>query len=82
MSARSRNASAILALRPDGNGAAASILAAGRANDFDEARGDFETAWRVFLAKRTGADFQKWRDHRDWTERKYAAWDAGERVLA
>jgi hypothetical protein len=30
----------------------------GTAADFDEARADFEAAWRVFLAKRTEADFQ------------------------
>jgi hypothetical protein len=44
------------------------------------ARADFEEAWAVFLAKRTPADFQKWRDQRDWTERKYAMWDRGERM--
>jgi hypothetical protein len=43
---------------------------------------DFETAWQVFLSKRTEADFQAWRDQRDWTERKYATWAAGRRVLA
>ena len=37
-------------------------------------------AWRVFLSKRTEADFQAWRDQRDWTERKYAIWQAGERL--
>ena len=42
----------------------------GTATDFDEARAEFETAWRVFLAKRTEADFKAWRDQR--TERKYA----------
>lgn len=26
------------------------------------------------------ADFQTWRDQRDWTARKYALWDAGERL--
>jgi len=36
----------------------------------------------MFLAKRTTADFQAWRDQRDWTARKYAAWAAGRRVLA
>ena len=36
----------------------------------DDARADFERAWQVFLSKRTEADFQKWRDERDWTERK------------
>jgi len=40
----------------------------------------FEADWRVFSAKRTEADFQEWRDARDWTERKYAMWEAGERL--
>ena len=35
---------------------------------------------RVFLSKRTEADFQAWRDQRDWTARKYAMWDAGKRL--
>jgi hypothetical protein len=30
----------------------------GTAADFDHARADFETAWRLFSAKRTEADFQ------------------------
>jgi hypothetical protein len=51
------------------------------AADFDQVRAGFEAAWRVFLAKRTEADFLAWRDQRDWTERKYAAWAAGERTL-
>jgi hypothetical protein len=34
----------------------------------------------VFLSNRTEADFQAWRDQRDWTERKYALWDAGKRL--
>ena len=34
----------------------------------------------MFLSKRTKADFQEWRDERDWTERKYALWDAGKRL--
>ena len=46
----------------------------GTAATFEEARSAFEAAWRVFLAKRTEADFQAWRDHRAWTARKYAAW--------
>jgi hypothetical protein len=75
------------ARRPDGNGVAASIRAAGgectsgTAAHFDEAGADFETAWRVFLAKRAQADFQAWRGQPDWTERKCAAWAAGERAL-
>ena len=51
----------------------------GTAATFDEARADFEGAWRVFLSKRTEADFQAWRDARDWTARKYAMWEAGEK---
>ena len=47
---------------------------------FDEARAAFESAWRLFLSNRTKADFQAWRDHRDWTARKYALWDAGKRL--
>jgi hypothetical protein len=52
----------------------------GTATTFDRARADFEAAWRVFLSKRTEADFQAWRDQRDWTERKYALWDAGKKL--
>jgi hypothetical protein len=52
------------------------------AADFDEARADFETAWRVFLSKRTEADFQAWRDHRDWTTEKYRRFDLGDRMPA
>jgi hypothetical protein len=52
----------------------------GTAETFDEARADFEEAWRVFLSNRTEADFQAWRDARDWTERKYAMWETGERL--
>ena len=33
----------------------------GTAASFDEARSDFEAAWKVFLAKRTEADVQAWR---------------------
>jgi hypothetical protein len=47
---------------------------------FDQARADFEAAWRVFLSKRTEADFQAWREERDWTARKYAMWERGERL--
>ena len=49
---------------------------------FDEARADFEKAWRVFLSKRTEADFQKWRDQRDWMVEKYRRFDRGERTVA
>jgi hypothetical protein len=47
---------------------------------FEEARADFKRAWQVFVSNRTEADFQTWRDERDWTARKYALWDAGKRL--
>jgi hypothetical protein len=52
----------------------------GTAASFDQARADFEKAWRAFSAKRTPADYQAWRDARDWTEQKYAMWELGERM--
>jgi hypothetical protein len=52
----------------------------GAAATLDQARADFEKAWAVFLSKRTEADFQEWRDNRDWTEQKYAMWKRGERM--
>ena len=47
---------------------------------FDQARADFELAWQVFSARRSPADYQAWRDQRDWTARKYAMWERGERL--
>jgi hypothetical protein len=41
----------------------------GTAATFEEARADFESAWQVFLSKRTEADFQA-----------YSLWDAGKRL--
>jgi hypothetical protein len=52
----------------------------GTAATFKRARADFEKAWRVFLSNRTEADFEEWRNQRDWTARKYALWDAGKRL--
>ena len=49
----------------------------GMAETFDRARAAFEQAWQVFLSKRTEADFQAWRDHRDRTAWKHAMRDAG-----
>jgi hypothetical protein len=49
----------------------------GTAPTFDQARVEFEDSWRVFLSKRTKADFETWRAQRDWTVRKYAMWQAG-----
>jgi hypothetical protein len=54
----------------------------GTAATFDQARTAFEAAWRVFLSHRTEADFQEWREQRDWTARKYAMWEAGERLAS
>jgi hypothetical protein len=51
---------------------------AGTAGSFEQAREAFERAWQVFLAKRTEADFQAWRDHRDWMAQKHAIWGRGE----
>jgi hypothetical protein len=47
----------------------------GTAATFDQARADFEAAWRVFLSKRTEVDFQEWRDNRDLTAEKYRRFD-------
>jgi hypothetical protein len=52
----------------------------GTAATFNKARAAFEASWRVFLSKHTEADFQEWRDQRDWTARKYAMWEAGEKL--
>jgi hypothetical protein len=52
----------------------------GTAASFDEARAEFERACTLFLSKRTEADYQAWRDQRDWTARKYALWDAGKKL--
>jgi hypothetical protein len=52
----------------------------GAAATFDRVRADFEAAWQVFLSKRTEADFQAWRDQRDWTAEKYRPFDRHERM--
>jgi hypothetical protein len=52
----------------------------GTAETFDQARADFEQAWRVFLSRRTEADFQAWRNERDLTAEKYRRFDRGERM--
>jgi hypothetical protein len=49
----------------------------GTAASFEAARTAFESAWSVFLAKRTEADFLEYRRHRASTAWKYAMWDAG-----
>jgi hypothetical protein len=52
----------------------------GTAVTFDQARADFEAAWRVFLSRRTEANFQTWRDQQVWTAEKYRRFDRGERM--
>src|SRR3984893_13561835 len=52
----------------------------GTAATFDQARADFESAWLGFLPRRTEADFQIWRDQRDWTAEKYRRFDRRERM--
>jgi hypothetical protein len=52
----------------------------GTAATFEEARADFERAWAVLLANRTEADFQAYREGRDWHAWKYAMWDASLRL--
>jgi hypothetical protein len=52
----------------------------GTAATFDEARAGFEEAWQLLLPNRTEADFQEWLNQRDWTARKYAMWESGEKL--
>jgi hypothetical protein len=53
-------------------------IQSGTSATFDDARAEFASAWAVFLANRTAADFQAWRHDRDWTAWKYAMWKRGE----
>ena len=41
-------------------------MESGTAPTLDETRADFGRAWEVLLSKRIEADFQEWRDQRDW----------------
>jgi hypothetical protein len=52
----------------------------GTAVTFDQARADFEGAWRIFLANRTETDFQAWREAQAFTAWKYRMWDTGHRL--
>lgn len=52
----------------------------GPATSFEDARAAFESAWERLLRTRTEADFEAWRHWRDWTERKYAMWERGEKL--
>jgi hypothetical protein len=52
----------------------------GTATTYEEARAKFERTWLHFASSRTETDFAEWCDQRDWTARKYALLDCGERV--
>jgi hypothetical protein len=52
----------------------------GTAETFAQVRAEFGAAWNVFLANRTEADFQAWRDQEAWTAEKYRRFDRGERM--
>jgi hypothetical protein len=45
---------------------------------FEQARARFEAAWRLIRPTVSDANFQEWRDQRDWTAKKYAMWARGE----
>lgn len=55
-------------------------IKSGCAETFNEARFQFERAWRAFASTRSQDDFATWREHRDWTAAKYAARDAAKSV--
>jgi hypothetical protein len=83
MSARSHAVPAARSTSTNGNGGAVSIRASspggtqdGTAVDFASVRADFEAAWREILPTLADADFDKWRDQRDFTAWKYTMWDA------
>jgi hypothetical protein len=40
----------------------------------------FDEAWHRLRARLTEADFQAWRNQRDWTAWKYRMWDCGCRM--
>jgi hypothetical protein len=54
----------------------------GSADAFEQARAAFLKGWQVFASTRTEADYQAWREQRDWTARKYAARDASLRSIS
>jgi hypothetical protein len=52
----------------------------GTAATLEQARAAFERAWAVFLANRTEADFQEWRDDRNSRARNRAMRARGEKL--
>jgi hypothetical protein len=51
-------------------------IQSGTSATFEDARAGFASAWKIFFASRTDADFQAWRDQRDQTAWRYAMWAA------
>jgi len=82
-SARSRSAPASRMTKTRGDGIAGSIPAVIPVNvqaALQPPSTKPAPAWRVFLSKRTEADFQEWRDREAWTAEKYRRFDRGERM--
>jgi hypothetical protein len=52
----------------------------GTARTFKTARAAFRKAWRELLPSLTEANFEEWRDQRDWTAWKYQMHDCGCRM--
>jgi hypothetical protein len=52
----------------------------GTAETFEQARAEFEAAWREYLPKYTEADLEEYRRQEAWTAWKYAMHDAGCRM--
>ena len=50
---------------------------AGNVVTFEDAKAAFQVAWDVLRPQVTPAMLDEWRTQRDWTEQKYALWDAG-----
>jgi hypothetical protein len=52
-------------------------VAAGTAPTLEQARSEFEAAWRMLLPKLSEADFQAYRRQRTFVSWKYAMWETG-----
>ena len=52
-------------------------IQSGTSATFEDARAEFASAWKIFFANRTDADFQAWRYQRDFTAWEYTMWDRG-----
>jgi hypothetical protein len=52
----------------------------GTAASFAKARDGFEKDWQRLLPEIPEGAFQEWRHQRDWTARKYAMWERGEKL--